>query len=282
MFNKYGEKTFIVEVLEYLDITDELELKKIEQNYQKQNQNCISLDSNEIFHIERNKEWKEKQAVQLNSIREIALEKCRVPIIVYDIIEKTYTKFEQLIDACSIIEQKHLYKNIKNKILIPYKNRYVAFKEDDFNEENINNIITICTNSYSSTTTICNLYSLIDDKKYSFSSKRQFSLFFSNSCNDKLYDRYLNENIIDFEFRCVYEIKSKNDLLSLNLNLRKRLSKTRFNLKEWYEILLNSNTVVEIANKTKINRSTLQDIFKERSKTEWVQLISQILTRLPD
>ena len=61
MFNKHGEEKFHVWIIEYTKFNDELELKKLEQKYQKECPNCISLDSNEIFHVERDEEWKKKK-----------------------------------------------------------------------------------------------------------------------------------------------------------------------------------------------------------------------------
>ena len=87
IFNKYGEEKFHVEVLEYTNFSDELSLKKLEQKYQKECINCISLDSNEIFVVERDEEWKKKQGELLNSYREQMLDELvRKPIIIYDII----------------------------------------------------------------------------------------------------------------------------------------------------------------------------------------------------
>lgn len=87
---------------------------------------------------------------------------------------------------------------------------------------------------------------------------------------------------MDFNFRCVIPIKSKQDLFNLNINPRKRLSKTKCNLKIWYDALLYSKTNKEIVEKTGINRSTIVDIFNERSKEEWLILLDRVITKLPD
>lgn len=282
MFNKYGEETFIVDILEFPNTSDIIELKKLEKEYQTKEPNCISLDSNEIFWVERGEDWREKQSIQLNKIREKGLENWRIPIIVYDIKNKTHKLYKQLTDAEELIEQKHIYKNISKKILIPYRNQYVAFKEEDFTEENINKIITTNTKSYCNFRNLYNLYDLLENKTYYFSSKSQFSLFFSKSINYGLYDTYLNESILDFNFRCVYEIKTKKDLYNLNINLRKRLSKSRCNFKIWYDALLSSKTNKDIVNKTGINRTTIKDIFNDRSKVKWLILMDRIITGLPD
>lgn len=283
MFNKYGEHTFIVDILEFPETTDKIILKTKEREYQLKHPTCISLDSNEIFVVERDDEWKEKQKKQLDNIRNQAIENCRVSIIIYDIVNKTHIKYNQLTEADKIVEQKHIYKNIKDKILIPYKSRYVAFLEEDFTEENIGKIITVSeSSSFSYIKNLCDLYNLIDNTESHYSSKRQFSLAFSNSENEALYDRYNNENILDYFGRCVHKPKSKEELFNLNINLRKRLSKTKCPFKVWYEALISSKTNKEVTEKTGINRSTLQDIFKERSWIEWVQMLDKIISLMPD
>ena len=281
IFTKYGEGSFIVDILEFLDTTDEIVLKTKELEYQKQYPTCISLDCNEIFTVERNEEWKIKNKDQLNSVRELGLQNWRVPIIIYNIEDKSYVKYDQLTDADKVIEQKHLYKNIKDKILIPYKNKYVAFLEDEFTEENISKIITIESGSCS-LRNLCDLYNLIEHTCSHYSSKRQFSLFFSEVSNNKLYDKYKDEKILDFFGRCVIKPESKEDLFGLNINLRKRLSKTKCSFKIWYNALTTSKTNKEIVEKTGINRSTIQDIFKERSWIEWVQFMDKIISALPE
>lgn len=282
IFNKYGEKTFIVDILEYVDTKDELELKKLEKKYQEKFENCISLDSNEIFVVERTEEWKKQQAQQLNEIRELSLKNWRVPIIVYDVINKTHHEFKQLIDAEALIEQKHIYKNIKDKVLTPYKNQYVAFLKEEFTKENINKIISVRDGSYTYITKLCDLYDLLEDKVYHYTSKRQFSFFFSDHPNLKLYEKYLNDKILDFNFRCVYEIKTKRDLYNLNLNLRTRLSKTKCNFKLWYDTLKTEKSNIKIGEKTGINRTTIGDIFKDRSQIDWILLMEKVLSKLPD
>lgn len=282
MYNKYGEEKFIVEILEYVNTSNEVELKMLEQNYQKKDPNCISLDSNEIFTVQRSEEWRLKQSKQLNEIRELGLRNWRVPIIVYNIEDKTHKYFNQLSDAEELMEQKHIYKNIKDKILTPYKNKYVAFKKEDFTEENIKKIISVNTNSYASNRNLCTLYDLLENKEYHYSSKRQFSLHFSKSPNNTLFDTYKNNNLLDFYFKTTSKVINKAHLYNLNINLRTRLSKTRCNFKIWYNALYTSKTNKEIVEKTGINRTTLNDIFNDRSKSEWLVLMTSILSQLPD
>lgn len=198
IFNKYGEENIIVEVLEYLDTTDELELKRIEQKWQKKFPTCISLDSNEIFTVERTKEWKDNQKAILDAHRYKVIEMCTIPIIVYDILEKKTIEFSSVGDATSLIEHKHLQKNINKKILIPYKGRYVAFRKNEFKPELIGNIL----NTNSSTKVQIyrgdyTLYNIFTEEVLHFGSKVQFSLYFSKSKNDKLYELFNNRITVD-------------------------------------------------------------------------------------
>lgn len=97
-----------------------------------------------------------------------------------------------------------------------------------------------------------------------------------------MYDRYNNDNLLDFFGRCVNKPQSKEELYLLNINLRKRLSKTKCSFETWYKALTSSTTNKEITEKSGINRSTLQDIFKERSWIEWVQFMDKLIAALPD
>lgn len=198
VFNKYGEENITVEVLEYLNTVDELELKKIEQNWQKKFPTCISLDSNEIFVVERSEEWKTKQKAILDANRYKVIEMCTIPIIVYDIVDKKTIEFSSVGEASSLIEHKHLQKNINDKILIPYKGRYVAFKKSEFKPELVDNILNTNSNTkvqvYKGDYT---LYNIFTEEVLHFGSKVQFSLHFSKSKNDKLYELFNNRITID-------------------------------------------------------------------------------------
>lgn len=131
IFNKYGEECFIVDVLEYLNTYAETELKILERQWQQKYSTCISLDSNEIYHIERTEDWKKQQREYLDIARDKAIAVCKIPCIVYDIINNSLLEFNSLEEATSVIERKHIDKNLKG-VLTPYKNQYVAFKKDTF------------------------------------------------------------------------------------------------------------------------------------------------------
>lgn len=285
IFNKYGENTFMVEVLEYTSFDDELELKKLEQEYQKKEEHCISLDSNEIFCVTRSQEWVDHQTELLNAHREQMLDELvRKPVIIYDIVTKESIRFKQISDAEELMEHKHISKNINQKILIPYKHRYVAFLEDEFTEENISKIITVNSTDikYGTVRTLCNLYNLeTGDIKY-FASKAQFSYEFSESKNDKLYDKYLKGHLIDFHFRCVEMPKSKEDLFSFNIVIKDSLLAKKCNLGKWYEALQEGDTYIEMSEICKLDRKIISQALKERSRSEWLEIINKIISTLPD
>ena len=284
MFNKHGEEKFHIWIIEYTKFNDELELKKLEQKYQKECPNCISLDSNEIFAVKRNEEWKKKQGEFLNSFREENLEKWRRPIIIYDIKDNKTIEFKQLIDACSLIEQKHLYRNIKEKILVPYKHRYVAFLKDEFTPELFKNII------YSSddikVTTFKGdyiLYNLITGEEKHYGSKRQFSLAFSDSINDGIYKYYSENNLLDFNFRCTKFPKNKKEFLNFTINPSPTLNKRVWGkLEDWYNGLLKSNNKKDIERLTNFKRGCIDSALEARNKIEWIKIIEKVLDQLPD
>ena len=284
VFNKHGEEKFHVWIIEYTKFDDELKLKKLEQKYQKECPDCISLDSNEIFHIERDEEWKKKRGEFLGTFREENLEKWRRPIIIYDIKENKIIEFKQLIDACSLVEQKHLYRNIKEKVLVPYKHRYVAFLKEEFSEDKLKNII------YSSdkirATTVKGdyvLYNLVTKEEKHYGSKRQFSLAFSDSINDGIYKYYSENNLIDFYFRCTKYPKNKQEFLNFTINPSPFLNKRVWGkLEDWYNALLKSKTNKDIENISSFKRGCIESALSSRTKGEWIKLISSIISGLPD
>lgn len=277
MFNKYSEKEFKVDILEYVDSIDELYLKTLEQNYQKQYPNCISLDSNEIFQIERSEEWKLKQKEQLNNIRKKSIEACTIPVIIYDLKTKNYQKFTSILEASKVIEYKHLHKNLYENNLTPY-NFKVGFFAKTFKKEMIDSIvqtknqITVFKGDYS-------LYNLLNGKSLHFGSKIQFSLNFSESRNDFLYDNYTNK--IDWEFNST-KVYSEDELWNVDLEIFK--TKYKFssicNLKLWYESLLIFKNNSDLQKLTGVNRKKLGLIFKQRTAVEWITLIETVIARV--
>lgn len=284
IYNKYGENTFIVEVLEYLETIDDVELKTIEQQYQQQYSTCISFDSNEIYHIERNEEWVKHQTEILNTHREKMLDEFfRKPILVYDIIDKTFIHFKQISD-CDLIEIKHISKNIKDKILIPYKHRYVAFLESEFKEEDLNNIICVNPDNikYGAVRTLCSVYNLYENTEKKFASKVQFSYEFSKSKNDKLYDYMKDNKIIDFQFRSTFKPKNKNELYESTLILRESNKGAKCNFKIWYDALKSSSKIIKISENCNIGRKTVGNIFQYRDRDAWINMLEVVINQTPD
>lgn len=286
MFNKHKEETFVVEVLEYTENSDELFLKTLEKEYQDKEKYCISLDSNQIFCVERSEEWKAKQGELLSKYREQTLDEyVRKPVIVYNIIDKSHTRFKQITDCYNIVEQKHVHKNINEKILIPYKHTYVVFLEEDFTQENISKIISVKNTEnikYGAVRTMCELHNLYTDEIKYFASKVQFSYEFSDSKNDKLYDRYLNEHFIDFNFRCVNPPKTKSELFKLNILIRNARQSKKVNFKLWYETLTKCTTKVSMSEMCGIDRKIIALALKDRSQIEWLRMMDVVVSKLPD
>ena len=268
-------------MLEYLDIYDDVELKSIEYKWQQKYPTCISLDSNEIYHIERDDKWKEQQREYLDIARQKAVEVCKIPCIVYDILNKSIIEFDSLEEASNLIERKHIDRNLKG-ILTPYKNKYVAFKKESFSQELLKDIIT--TNSevaYTANRNLCKLYNLLTEEVKCFASKTQLSLEFGKR-NTTIYDKLNNENLLDFEFRGVKMPKTKAEFLAMNINLKPKFTKSVVNIETFYNSLLANTSIRTIAEQININRATLSEAFKLRSAIEWVRLIETILSRLPE
>ena len=165
------------------------------------------------------------------------------------------------------MERKHIDKNINQKIYIPYKNKYVAFYKEDFTEENLNKIIN--GQVYCDTYIVCNPIKGIT--KY-FGSKTEFSKYFSDSRNTKLWDYFKENNLIDFNFNCLpYSIESKEHFFNSNIKLKDSNRSSLVNVKIFYEGLINKESNINLAQKLNINRHTLSESYKYRSKEEWIK-----------
>ena len=276
LFNKYGEDTFEIDVLEYLDITDDVQLKTLEQSWQKKFPTCISLDSNEIYHIERSDKWKEDQHKILDEIREKAIQVCSKAIVIYNIQTHEIHEFSKISDGESLMERKHIDKNINKKIYIPYKNQYVAFYKEDFTQQNIDKIII--GSVYCDCYTVCNP---INDIVKHFGSKNEFSLYFSQSRNDQLWDYFCKNNLVDFNFNCLPQsIESLENFFNSNIKLRNNNKSALVNIKQFYNGLINKTSNIELAKILGINRHTLTEAFKERSKDDWIKLITCVINSI--
>ena len=161
IFNKYGEETMIVDVLEWVNSDDinqlDFLLRKKEIEYQKKFEHCINFDKNgHAWKLNATEEQKEANRKQLDSIREAAMNACKTSLVIYNIKTKEKIEVDSLQEAENYIEQKHIYRNIKDKVYLPYNN-YVAFLPEEYNPTLILN--TSCT-SNSSISEVYKLYNL--------------------------------------------------------------------------------------------------------------------------
>lgn len=278
IYNKYGEDSLAVDVLEYVKTESELELKILEQKYQEKYPTCISFDSNTIYQVERSEEWKANQRKVLDSVREQAIKACQVPIIIYDEKDKSITRFASITEASKVIEVKHINKNIRENILTPYKGK-VAFLEEGFTEEKLKDIlhsssdITVVKGDY-------RLFNLVDGNEIKFGSKNQFSLYFSKSPNDKLYDLFSDR--INWDFLTTNKIESESELFSREIEIDK--TKYNFsstcNLALWYKALKTGRNKVHMQEICGVDRKKIAQSFKKRSKEEWIELIETAIARV--
>lgn len=287
IFNKYKEENFIVDILKYSNFDDTLTkedkikiLRKDEEYYQKlYSKNCISLDKNEVawsnnasdYQIEQNKK-------QLDSIRGAAIKACQVNLIIYDIETDRKIEVDSISEAKKYIEQKHLYRNIHDKVYLPYKGRYVAFIPEEFD---INKILKTNCSENAVCSTVCSLYNLKTGEINNFTSKTQFSLYFSNSRNDKLYDKYCT--FIDDNFLTAKQICSINDFWNSDIVFWKTSrSMNTCNLHDYFNALNTYTTNIEFAKKLGINRHTVTEMLKYKSIKVRLLEINSILGHLPN
>lgn len=275
IFNKYGEETMIVDVLEWVNSDDihqlDFLLRKKEVEYQKKFEYCINFDKNGYaWKLNATEEQKEANRKQLDSIREAAMDACKTPLVIYNIKTKEKIEVDSLQEAENYIEQKHIYRNIKDKVYLPYNN-YVAFLPEEYNPALILN--TSCT-SNASISKVYKLYNLKTGETLSFPSKSQFAIYLTGKRNDKLYDRYTT--FIDDNFLTAMQITSIEDFWNAPFvyNRNSRSIKTCI-LKDYYQALLNYKTDIEIANILGCERRLIPVLFKNKSLEDRVNEITE-------
>ena len=275
IFNKYGEETMIVDVLEWINSDDihqlDFLLRKKEVEYQKKFEHCINFDKNEYaWKLNATEEQKEANCKQLDSIREAAMNACKTPLVIYNIKTKEKIEVDSLQEAENYIEQKHIYRNIKDKVYLPYNN-YVAFLPEEYNPTLILN--TSCT-SNASISEVYKLYNLKTGETLSFPSKSQFAVYLTGKRNDKLYDRYTI--FIDDNFLTAMQITSIEDFWNAPFvyNRNSRSIKTCI-LKDYYQALLNYKTDIEISNILGCERRLIPVLFKNKSLEDRVNEITE-------
>lgn len=264
IFNKYGEESMIVDVLEWVNSDDmhqlDFLLRKKEIEYQKKFKHCINFDRNGYaWTLNATEEQKEANRKQLDSIREAAINVCKTPLVIYNIKTKEKIEVDSLQEAENYIEQKHIYRNIKDKVYLPYNN-YVAFLPEEYNPTLILN--TSCT-SNASISEVYKLYNLKTGEILSFPSKSQFAIYLTGKRNNKLYDKYTT--FIDDNFLTAIPITSIEDFWNTPFvyNRNSRSIKTCI-LKNYYQALLNYKTDTELSNILGCERRLIPVLFKNK------------------
>lgn len=287
IFNKYGEDKFEVDVLEYSNFDNSLSkeekikrLKVSEENYQKlYGKRCISMDSNKhIWENLTSESKKESNKKQLDTIRKSAIEVCSTKIVIYDLETKTLIKLNSIEEGKKYIESKHIRRNIRDKVYLPYNGRYVAFLPDEFD---INKILITHCKSRASISGVYKLYNLNTGEIINFSSKTQFSLYFSNSKNDKLYDKYLT--FIDENFLTAKDIKSMSDFWNSDLVIQRSNRSIKVcNVKTYLNALKSYKTNIEFSEKMGIDRHTVTKMLSEKSISTRLKELEFTIGHLPN
>lgn len=265
IFNKYGEESMIVGILEWVNLEDPIQLdfllRKKEIEYQKKFKYCINFDKNGYaWKLNATEEQKEANRKQLDSIRDKAIEVCKTPLVIYNVKTKEKIEVDSLQEAETYIEQKHIYRNIKDKVYLPYNN-YVAFIPEEYNPILILN--TSCE-SNASISGVYKLYNLKTGEILSFPSKSQFSIHLTGKRNDKLYDKYTA--FIDDNFLTAMEITSIEEFWNAPFvyNRNSRSMKVCI-LKNYYDALLNYKTDVELSKVLGCERRLIPILLKNKS-----------------
>lgn len=265
IFNKYGEESMVVGILEWVNLEDPIQLdfllRKKEIEYQKKFKYCINFDRNGYaWKLNATEEQKEANRKQLDSIRDKAIEVCKTPLVIYNVKTKEKIEVDSLQEAETYIEQKHIYRNIKDKVYLPYNN-YVAFIPEEYNPILILN--TSCE-SNASISGVYKLYNLKTGEILSFPSKSQFSIHLTGKRNDKLYDKYTA--FIDDNFLTAMEITSIEEFWNAPFvyNRNSRSMKVCI-LKNYYDALLNYKTDVELSKVLGCERRLIPILLKNKS-----------------
>lgn len=287
IFNKYGEDKFEVDILKYSNFDKFLskeqkikELKKDEEYYQKLYGNrCISMDVNKyVWNNLTSNDKKETNKKQLDLIRQSAIDTCSIKLIIYDLETKTSINVKSIKEGTKYIESKHIRRNIRDKIYLPYNGRYVAFLPEEFDISKI--LITNCK-SRANTSGMYKLYNLKTGEIITFSSKTQFSLYFSNCRNDKLYDKYLT--FIDENFLTAKKINSMNDFWASDLIIQRNSKTIKVcNINVYLNALQSYKTNIEFSKKIGVNRHTVTKMLSEKSISTRLEELESAAGHLPN
>lgn len=281
MFLKYGEETFEVEVLEYIEfesneITKPI-LRKRETYYQSIYKNNINFDKHTGSWTEHaSEEVRKANREQLNSIRPQAIKSCQKEIIVYDISTNTHIVFQSISEAKQLVESKHIYMNIHKKQYLPYKQRYVCFLPDEFD---VNKIIYSSSDGARITDDVC-LYNLLTQEKFIFNSKLTACKYLGFQEYEKKYN--MLENYINSDFFTRKNITTLEELFDtpICLSFKKYERKfVKFGL--FYNILLQDKiSNIKIAQLTGMGRKIIGLIFNHTSKETFLHNFNIIIASL--
>lgn len=274
IYNKYGEETIVVDILEWVSPSENKKelnilLKNKEAYWQSKYPTMINFDRNGYAWLANaSKEQKEANKKQLDSIRGKAMEAWKTPILIYNTESKESFIVDSLTEAEKYVEQKHIYRNIKDKVYLPYNN-YVCFIPEEFDETKV--LITNCKFN-ASIKSVYYLYDLINNKTYQFPSKVQASLFFGGKRNAKLYDRY--STFIDNNFITAIKIESEEQLWNTDFVFsRNKASIKTIKLSEYYNALKTFTNKTNFGKLLNVNKEVVSNMLAEKSITERIQEI---------
>lgn len=278
IYNKYGEETIVVEIIEWIQNTKDRKeldfiLKQRESYWQQQYPTMINFDRNGYAWITNaTEEQKKTNKEQLDLIRSKAIEACKTPILLYNIESKKSFIVDSLKEAEKYVEQKHIYRNIKDKVYLPYNN-FVCFIPEEFEESKV----LITTHKVkASVSSVCYLYDLMNNKTYSFPSKGQASLFFGGGINIKLYDKY--STFIDNNFITAIKIESIEQLWDTNFVFsRNKASIKTAKLLYYYNILKQYTNKTEFGKSLNVNKEVVSNMLKEKSIANRIQEIDSLI-----
>ncbi len=273
IYNKYGEKSFNVDVLEYVKEKDKNLLREKELEYQKQYSNCISFDTSVSWNT--NKKSSNKKFLQ--SIRALAVDKKSKPLVLYNVKIKNYLYFNSRVSALKHIPNKILYKHLIKNNYIPYNN-LIAIDFDNLNSFDYSNIYcNVDTKSafYKSYT----VYDYLNKEELKFSSLRQLCIYFNKRPNNKYFDN--NKKVLDYNFKSFFKIQNIRDLYNLDYVYNKENDfKRRIVLSKYINALINFKTVTKFAKDCNISRSTATKIIKEENAKKRLLNINKKLARV--
>ena len=243
IFNKYGEETFIVEVIEYVKMENIQITKPVLRDLETKYQNiyrkyCINFDRHTKSWAENaTEEQKMKNRKQLDNIRKLAIKVCEKPLIVFDILKRMVIHVNSISEAERYVESKHIRINIHDKRYILYRNRYVCFLPDEFDPDKI--IYTI--NGPSSKSNYIEIYNLYTKRYTRLSSASEAANFLFNHPKN-LKSVYSYFNIIDSRYYTLKNITTLDELYSTNFKISRSFS-LDVSFKKVYELLKSGKNI---------------------------------------